>query len=172
VLLCSKYGSTGGDIMEREKHGMCGTRLYRTWANMKRRIDKPTERDGNNYKSLEYCEAWSKFTPFMEWAVNNGYEDNLSLERIDVYKGYSPENCKWIPIGEQQYNKTTTHRITYNGKTQALSKWAKELGFERDTLKSRILRGWDIERAFTEPLGIGRIHAANIRRSNENGRFV
>lgn len=57
-------------------------------------------------RGIEVCEEWVEDrTKFFEWALNNGYEDNLTIERIDVNGNYCPENCKWIPMHEQYKNK-------------------------------------------------------------------
>jgi hypothetical protein len=162
--------------MGKQKHGhnVIGKRskLYTAWANMKRRCKCRNKKDGENYQNIKYCEEWEKFEPFMEWAVNNGYSEELTLERIDVHKNYEPSNCRWATQKEQQRNKTNSKWITYNGKTQCLADWAEELGFELDTLKSRFLRGWDVERALTESLGEGRRAAINNRKRDEKGRIV
>ena len=151
---------------------MTNTKLYRAWFNMKKRCKNPTKRDGENYKLITYCEQWERFEPFMEWSLTNGYNELLTLDRKNVNDNYEPNNCRWVTMKEQQRNKTNTHWITYNDKTQSLASWAEELGYERDTLKSRILRGWTIERAFIEPLGEGRCTALNNRRRDMKGRLI
>ena len=154
------------------KHGMAGTKLYRAWANMKKRCNKPTGHDGENYKNISYIPEWKEFQEFMTWAIENGYKEHLTLERKDVYGNYEPSNCTWITMRRQQRNKTNTRWITFKGKTQSLVDWAEELGIERDTLKSRILRGWSVERAFNEELGVGRKEALNKRNRDEKGRLL
>lgn len=148
------------------------TKLYRAWANMKCRIKHPTERDGENYKNISYCQEWEQYLPFKEWALSNGYKDHLTLDREDVYGNYEPSNCRWVSQKVQQRNKTNNKMVEWNGKIQCLSAWAEELGIERDTLKSRILRGWTVERAFTEPMGAGRRDAMYKRKRDEKGRML
>lgn len=156
-----------------KSHGMTKSKLYIVWANMKKRCKHPTTNDGKNYNNITYCKEWETFEPFMQWAINNGYNESLTLDRKDVYKNYSPSNCRWITMKEQQRNKTNTKWITYQEKTQSLASWAEELGFGIDTLKSRILRGWTIERAFTEPLGEGRRIAIQTKRQRDKkGRVI
>jgi ribosome-binding protein aMBF1 (putative translation factor) len=73
------------------KHGDCRTRLYSIWANLKNR----------KYKHKpDVCESWRKYEPFKKWALENGYSDNLTIDRIDNDKGYYPENCQWITLQE------------------------------------------------------------------------
>lgn len=74
----------------------------------------------------------------------------MSIERIDNAKGYSPDNCKWIPKAHQAKNRHTTRFITYNGKTLSMRDWERELGYKNGTIKARIQRyGWSVERALT-----------------------
>lgn len=162
--------------MGKIKHGdnQIGKRnkLYTAWANMKKRCNKPTNRDGGNYKKIKYCQEWTEYLKFKEWALNNGYKEHLTLDRIDVNGDYEPNNCRWITMKEQQRNKTNTHLITYKGKTQSMADWAEEYGLKLHTLKWRIYREWDIERALTEPLGLGRKEAYYKRKKDEKGRLL
>ena len=74
---------------------------------------------------------------FYNWAINNGYKDNLSIDRIDVNGDYEPANCRWATNEEQANNKTTNRYITYKGETKTLSEWAKELGKNYSTLRTQ-----------------------------------
>ena len=127
---------------ERRTHGCSNTRLYEKWLEMKERC----KRD-KYYKAagITVCEDWLDFSVFMKWSVEHGYEDNLSLERKDNKKGYSPDNCEWIPFSEQAWNKLNTIFITYHGETKAMGRWAKETGIKYDTLRNRHQRGWTDE---------------------------
>ena len=129
-------------------------RLYSIWADMRRRCSNVSRKDAQNYalKNIKVCEEWNNYELFMNWALQNGYNDELTLERIDNSKGYNPDNCKWIPKSEQSKNRTSNHYITYNGKTQTLTDWSKEIGIPRTTLDSRLKRNWSIEDALTKPL--------------------
>lgn len=99
-------------------------------------------------KGIKVCEEWDDYSSFYDWAIANGYNDNLTLERIDNNKNYEPNNCKWIPKSEQSKNRTSNHYITYNNQTKTLTDWAKEFGIKRTTLSNRIRKGWPIEKAF------------------------
>ena len=116
----------------------------------------PANNRYNSYggRGIKICDAWlNDIDSFRIWAINNGYKDGLSIERIDVNKDYSPENCKWIPPIEQHNNTQRSVFITFNGKTQTLTQWANELNIKKSTLHNRIrVHGWSIERAFTEPV--------------------
>ena len=89
-------------------HGLTHTRIYSEWKNMRNRC-KPNHKHSKTYyyRGISVCEEWlNSFENFYEWAINNGYNDNLSLDRIDNDKGYSPSNCHWIPFENQQCNRT------------------------------------------------------------------
>ena len=135
-------------------HGMSNTKLYKKWQVMNTRCNNKNRDHAQWYmeKGIEVCEEWRDFLNFYDWAMTNGYEDGLSIERIDINKGYEPKNCKWIQLKEQAFNKSNTHWITFQGKTQSLTKWAEEIGISVTILKDRINRyKWDVERALTTP---------------------
>lgn len=89
------------------KHGQHDTRLYRIWNTMKNRCQNPKVHNYFRYgeRGINVCPDWQEFTPFYEWSMANGYQENLTLDRIDNFKGYSPENCRWVTMKEQQNNK-------------------------------------------------------------------
>lgn len=86
---------------------MSKTRLYQCWADMKARCLNPKHKWYSYYggRSICVCEEWLKFVKFMRWAMDNGYDDNLTIERIDNDGNYEPTNCKWATQHEQSMNK-------------------------------------------------------------------
>lgn len=138
------------------RHGMSKDRLYVTWTNMKKRCHNPKIAEYENYggRGISVCEEWkTSFKAFYEWSMLTGYEENLTIDRINVNGNYEPSNCRWIPRKEQSLNKTTSHYLTYDGKTQTIKEWADELGFKYDTLHSRIMYyKWSVEKALTTPV--------------------
>jgi hypothetical protein len=97
------------------------------------------------------CEQWREdFQAFYEWAMASGYNDELSIDRIDTNGDYIPENCRWVTPAVQANNKRTNHYLTHNGKTMSMADWARETGISYEKLRDRICRlGWDVENALT-----------------------
>lgn len=139
-----------------EKHGMWNTRLYHIWQRMKQRCSPscPKHEIHNYYnKGIRVCSEWEhSFDVFMKWALENGYSESLSIDRIDGTKNYEPGNCRWATAKEQTNNRWNTYMITYNGQTKALTDWAELLGIKANTLSTRIKRGMSVEEAFTKPV--------------------
>ena len=97
-------------------------------------------------RGITVCDEWRKdFMSFYNWALNNGYEETLTIDRIDVNGNYEPNNCRWIPMGEQSKNTRKNVYFTYNGKTQVLSDWAREFGIPSTTFRRRIKQSRPIE---------------------------
>ena len=124
-------------------HNMSKTRLYRIWRNIKNRCNRKEDKYWNNYggRGIRICEEWdSDFLNFYNWSINNGYSDLLSIERIDVNLDYCPDNCKWIPIEEQQRNKTNNIFVVYNGEKKCLKTLCAEINFPYQTAYRRYSR--------------------------------
>lgn len=104
-------------------HGDTGTRLYRIWKSMKCRCYLVNHPSYKNYgaRGIKVCDEWRDSYPaFKTWALQNGYKQDLELERIDVNRGYTPDNCTWIPHHEQTLNRRDTLYIIINGETHKL----------------------------------------------------
>lgn len=113
-------------------HNMSKTRIYKEWLAMRRRCYHSSEKDFGSYqgKNITVCAEWKDdFTAFRDWAYSSGYTDELTIDRIDNDKGYSPDNCRWVTMEEQQRNKTNNISICYNGKNWCLRTLCVELGF-------------------------------------------
>ena len=121
---------------------------------MKSRCSNPTKGNYNEYggRGIKVCEEWvHDFAAFRDWALANGYDDTLTIDRIDNDKGYSPDNCRWASRLEQNRNQRTNHMVTYRDETKTIGEWAQLYNLAPGTLFSRIQRGWDVEKALTTP---------------------
>lgn len=147
-----KNGHTKSCGCLKKKHDIRNKRLYNCWHSMKARCNLPNRKDSKYYhdKGITYCTEWESFENFQDWALLNGYADNLTLDRVDGNKPYCPENCRWITIQEQQKNRSFCHYFTYNGETKILSEWAREFNIPWKTLSDRIFKfGYSFEEALS-----------------------
>lgn len=139
------------------KHNMANTRVYRIWDGMKSRCYNSNSSGFLSYggRGIKVCAEWldkeKGFINFYEWSLKNGYNDDLTIDRIDVNGNYNPENCRWLSSKEQAYNRRSNRYITYNNETHTITEWAKIYRINSGTISSRIQSGWSIERAFTTP---------------------
>lgn len=136
-------------------HGHSNTRLYHIWISMKQRCLNSNNRAYKDYggRGITIYEEWeNSFQVFYDWSMANGYSDNLSIDRIDNDKGYSPDNCRWVTIKKQQNNKRSNRIIEYKGESKTIQQWANEKGMNFTTLKNRIDHGWSIEKALETPV--------------------
>lgn len=136
-------------------HGGTKTRMHREWAKIKQRCSNPNNDRWADYggRGIEVCPEWRySFEAFRDWALANGYRDDLTIDRIDVNGNYEPGNCRWITNKEQQHNRRNNHYITYNGETHTITEWARIYGLSENGLVHRISRGWEIERALMTPM--------------------
>jgi hypothetical protein len=110
--------------------------------------------DANKYyggRGIRVCDEWQDFTAFRDWALANGYRDDLTIERRDFNGNYSPENCTWVPLSEQSKNRRSLRLITFKGETQYESEWCRRLGVAPCTIARRLKAGWPLELALTVP---------------------
>ena len=133
-------------------HGQTHTRIYYIWSSMRQRCKK-NNRASKYYfnKNISVCDEWLNFPNFYKWAIDNGYSDNLTIDRIDNSKGYNPDNCRWADYKTQERNKTNNRKITINGETYVLAEWAEKIGISRATLLWRIDHGWSENDLFLKP---------------------
>lgn len=119
-------------------------KLYLTWKNMRTRCLDPRSARYRDYggRGITICPEWDSFETFLR--DMGPRPDGTTLDRIDNSKGYSPSNCKWSTPTEQNRNRRSTRWLTFQGKTQTMLAWEKELGLARGALSQRIKRGWDI----------------------------
>lgn len=139
-------------------HNKSNSRLYRIWAAMKQRCYNEDYVAYKNYggRGISICDEWvNSFENFYDWAINNGYSDSLSIERINVNDNYCPSNCTWVTLTEQAQNRRTCYMFQYNNKTQNLAQWCVDLGLDYKLIHNRIFKlKWSFERAISEPVHI------------------
>lgn len=136
--------------------GESKTRLNRIWRGIQYRCYNEGVGSYRYYgaRGIVLCEEWKDdFRAFREWAMANGYADDLSIERKDVNGPYSPENCCWIPPEDQRLNTRKNVRVTAFGETHPVSYWSRDhrCRVPYHTLIRRIKLGWDHEAALTTP---------------------
>lgn len=134
-------------------HGKSHEKIYKTWKSMKERCENPNTKSYKIYgaEGKKVCDEWlHDFQAFYDWAMANGYREDLTIERIDGTKGYSPDNCRWATRTEQMNNIRNNKYLTYNGKTQTRAQWAREMNINYHTLIYRLDElNWDTEKALT-----------------------
>ena len=137
------------------KHGESRTRLYAIWGGIKERTKNPNNCNYDKYgkKGIKMCADWEDYENFKTWALASGYANNLSIDRKDNTKGYSPENCRWVTLQEQNRNTTRNAIFLYKGERKTLCEWAEIAGINYQTLSARIHKlGWNIEKALETPV--------------------
>lgn len=129
--------------MQKDRHGMSHTRLYRIWDDIRARTTRPSNTYYSNYggRGVELCPEWHTFRPFMEWALANGYDDAKSIDRVDNDGPYAPSNCRWVTRREQDRNKRTNVWIDYNGERICQQDLAARLGVHYSTIYYRLKTG-------------------------------
>lgn len=135
-------------------YGYSNTRIAQIWRSMINRCCNPNNTSYHHYggRGIAVCDEWStNVDNFQKWALANGYSDGLTIDRIDTNGDYEPSNCRWVPMKIQQNNRRNNIQITSNNQTHTLSEWADITGIAYHVIKSRIAKGWTVERALGEP---------------------
>ena len=136
-------------------HGESHTRLHNIWCGMNNRCD-PSHASSRGYgdRGITVCDDWKSYENFAAWARENGYADELTIERINVNESYCPENCKWIPFKKQARNRRTTHWVKYEGLKMSLAEACERAGLPYKQVFWRMAHaGWTFEKAITTPMG-------------------
>lgn len=130
---CLKAEQDRINLIKNHSHKMSGTRLYNEWQRMKGRCLNKNNPDYMDYggRGITICEEWKKdFSKFKEWAMENGYSDKLSIDRIDNNKGYSPDNCRWADDKTQANNRRSNIKVTIGTETKSLKQWCEMYGLD------------------------------------------
>ena len=110
------------------KHNGKGTKLYDVWCNMKYRCDNQRNNAYKYYgaRGIKVCSEWYDFAVFREGALNNGYGEGLTIDRIDVNRDYEPSNCRWITMSEQNKNQQRTIKVELNGHIYSFKEFCRK----------------------------------------------
>ena len=139
------------------RHGQRNTRLYRIWLTMKSRCYLPSQVGYKYYggQGVTVCDEWKNdFMSFHDWAMNNGYEETLTIDRIDPYGNYEPSNCRWSTVKEQCNNRSSNINITIGNATKSLMSWCEIFNVDYKKVHARYQRnGYEsIDRLFNDIL--------------------
>lgn len=132
-------------------HNCSKTRLWGVWNSMKQRCSNPNVDNYPRYggRGIRVCEEWIRdFEAFHDWALAAGYHQGLTIDRIDNDGGYSPDNCRWVTVKEQNCNyRSRNINFSFNGETRIVSEWCTIYGQQPKTVYARLKRGWPIKKA-------------------------
>lgn len=142
--------------------------LYKAWDAMRYRCNTETCKGYRNWggRGITVCPEWeSSYEAFRDWSLANGWKPGLSIERIGNELGYSPDNCRWIPRGDQNLNKRNNVRVTAFGETKVVSEWVRDprCTVTHGAILTRLKKGWDAEFAIAAPKQV-RMSAEDIAR--------
>lgn len=135
------------------KHGCTNTKLFRVWCSMIARCYHSYDNSYVNYgaRGICVCMEWkNSFSVFRDWAYSNGYQEGLTIDRIDNDGNYEPSNCRWVSRKVQGNNSRINHTLTFNGETKTISQWSEKLGIPYQRLLMRVHRGWSIEKCLNQ----------------------
>lgn len=138
------------------KHGLSRTRIYNIYTKMKQRCYNKNDVSYKDYgaKGITVCKEWlgkNGFQNFYNWAILNGYREDLTIDRINPYGNYEPSNCRWATYETQQNNRTNNAKIEFNGEVHTISEWAKIYDVPCDRISARLSHGWNVEKALLTP---------------------
>lgn len=143
-------------------HGLYYHPLHIVWTMMKSRCYTPKNQDYPEYgrRGVTVCPEWHQFKPFYEWAIANGWQKGLQLDKDKKAKEmgveallYSPERCQFVTPKVNSNNRRSNRIIEYLGRRQTLSMWADEVGILHWAIGARLSKlKWSVEKALTTPL--------------------
>lgn len=136
-------------IKRNTSHGMSKTKIYAKWLSMLERCRTKTNTDYKYYgaRGINVCKEWKDFNKFYKWAMNNGYENSLTIDRINVNGNYEPSNCRWVTQLRQCNNKRNNLYLTIDGVTASLADICRMYNARYTMVWKRLRRGWSIEKA-------------------------
>lgn len=148
-----------------KKHGLTNSRIYGIWNGIIQRCENPNRKAYPRYggRGISVCEEWHNFQIFYEWAINNGYKEDLTIDRIDNNGNYEPSNCRWATYKEQANNMRKNVIYEINGTKHNLKEWSEIYNMPYRTVQRRVsVFHWDIVSALT----------ISTKRGTKNGRYI
>lgn len=157
---CGKFHDVTGKLLRQGKVKSCGClhttlnklskhRLYSIMHGIKQRCYNKKHHEFYNYggRGITICDEWrNDFMKFYNWAMDNNYRDDLTIDRIDSDKGYLPDNCRWVDRKAQQQNRRSNRFYTINDETHCLKEWCDLLHLNYQTVYKRVAKSsWPIE---------------------------
>lgn len=133
--------------------------LYSRYKHIKERCYNPNSKSYHRYggRGIKMCDEWlNNYQLFEDWCLSNGFQEGLAIDRIDNDGNYSPDNCRFVTLKENNQKRNTTRWYTINGETKNLQQWCDHYGIKRGTVHTRLEHGWSIEDALTQPVSKGR----------------
>ena len=129
-------------------------KLKKVFVHMKERCYNPNDKRYEDWggRGIQICDEWlSDPETFVRWSIENGYDEGLTIDRVDNNGNYCPENCRWVTKAENNQNRRSSRYYTYNGKTQNLQKWCDEYNASRSMVNKRLQLGWEFDKALLTP---------------------
>lgn len=140
---CLKAEQDKINLTANHSHKQSGTRLYVIWQGMKSRCYNHNDARYDRYgrRGIKVCDEWkNSFQNFYDWAIENGYSENLTIDRINNDGDYSPQNCRWANLKEQSRNRSTNINITIGNATKTLTEWCEIFELDFNTIEARYKR--------------------------------
>ena len=140
-----------GELIMNIQHGMSYEKIYNVWRQMRQRCSNPNNKYYYIYggKGVRVCNEWENdYMRFYEWAMSNGYENGLTIDRKETNGNYEPDNCRWIGIKENSNNKSNNILITINSETKTLKQWSEYYDVDYANAYYRHKTGHGIEEIF------------------------
>lgn len=131
-------------------------RLSRIYSMMKQRCYNSKMPNFKYYgaRGIAVCDEWQNDSQsFYEWAILNGYKEELTLDRIDNSGNYEPSNCRWVTAKEQSNHRLNNIILSFNGENHTISEWSEITGIKQHVIRNRLIRGWSIENVLTRKVG-------------------
>lgn len=139
------------------RHGMSKSALFIRYYHIKNRCYNPNSEFYHCYggRGIKMCPEWlgeNGLINFAEWALKNGFKENLTIDRINNDGDYAPDNCRWTTNKIQSNNRNNNVHITFNGETHTISEWSDIVGIRAKTLYNRRKQGWSVKDMLTRPV--------------------